>query len=119
MDKFEIQRRAMKIAFDVIKFTKMLPASQESKVISYQVIKSSTSTASNYQSAGRGKSMKDFIAKLGIAEEECDETLFWLELIEEAKLADPLAIQPFKKESSEILAIIVASIKTAKLNLSK
>ena len=119
MDKFEIQRRAMKLALNVITLTKMFPVSQESKVISYQVIKSSTSTASNYRAAGRGKSMKDFIAKLGIAEEECDETLFWLELIEEANLADHETIQPIKKEASEILAIIVASIKTAKLNLSK
>ncbi len=119
MDKYEIQKRAMRMALEVIKLTKVFPLSQESKVITYQIIKSSTSTAANYRSAGRARSTKDFISKLGIAEEECDETIFWLEMILEAQLAAPDQISPIKQEASEILAIIVASIKTAKKNLSK
>lgn len=107
------------MALEVIKLTKLFPLSQESKVITYQIIKSSTSTAANYRAAGRGKSSKDFIAKLGIAEEECDETIFWLEMITEAELAMPDKIQPIRQEAKEILAIIVASINTAKSNLNK
>jgi four helix bundle protein len=114
MDKYEVQKRTMKMALEVIKLTKVFPLCQESKVITYQIIKSSTSTAANYRSAGRAKSSKDFIAKLGIAEEECDETIFWLEMILEANLASFEQTQPIKLEASEILAIIVASIKTAK-----
>jgi four helix bundle protein len=87
--------------------------------MTYQIIKSSTSTAANYRSAGRGKSLKDFIAKLGIAEEECDETIFWLEMILEANLAPVEVTKPIKQEAAEILAIIVSSIKTAKKNLDK
>ncbi len=119
MDKFDMQRRTMKMALEVIKLTKLFPICQESKVIAYQIIKSSTSTAANYRAAGRGKSAKDFIAKLGIAEEECDETIFWLEMILEAQLASPEITQTIKQEASEILAIIVSSIKTAKKNLEK
>lgn len=119
MDKYDIQKRAMKMALEVIKLTKLLPLCQESKVITNQIIKSSTSTAANYRSAGRARSSKDFIAKLGIAEEECDETIFWIELIIEAKLASQEQTQPIKQEASEILAIIVSSIKTAKSNLNK
>ncbi len=119
MDKYDIQKRVMRMALDVIKLTKVFPLSQESKVITYQIIKSSTSTAANYRSAGRAKSSKDFIAKLGIAEEECDEKLFWLEMILEANLASQEVILPIKQEASEILAIIVTSIKTAKKNLNK
>lgn len=119
MDKYEIQKRAMRMALEVIKLTKVFPLSQESKVITYQIIKSSTSTAANYRSAGRAKSSKDFISKLGIAEEECDETIFWLEMISEAQLASPDQTNPIKQEASEILAIIVSSIKTAKKNLNK
>lgn len=107
------------MALDVIKLTKLFPLSQESKVITYQIIKSSTSTAANYRSAGRAKSSKDFISKLGIAEEECDETIFWLEMVSEAKLASQEKTDPIKHEASEILAIIVSSIKTAKNNLTK
>ncbi len=107
------------MALEVIKLTKSFPLCQEAKVITYQMIKASTSTAANYRAAGRGKSTKDFIAKLGIAEEECDETIFWLEMSLEANLASMEKIQPIKQETSEILAIIVSSIKTAKNNLNK
>lgn len=119
MDRLEMNKRTMKMALNVIKLTKSFPLCQESKVITYQIIKSSTSTAANYRSAGRGKSFKDFIAKLGIAEEECDETIFWLEMILEANLASPELTQPIKQEASELLSIIVSSIKTAKKNLEK
>jgi four helix bundle protein len=117
MNRFEVQKRAMKMALEVIKLTKLFPICQESKVASFQVIKSSTSTAANYRAAGRAKSLKDFIAKLGIAEEECDETIFWLEFSLEANLISIELVLPIKTEASEILAIIVASIKSAKQNL--
>lgn len=107
------------MALEVIKLTKLFPLCQESKVITYQIIKSATSTAANYRAAGRGKSGRDFIAKLGIAEEEVDETIFWLDMISEANLASKDIIEPIKKEASEILAIIVSSIKTARKNLEK
>jgi four helix bundle protein len=81
MNRPDMNKRTMKMALEVIKLTKLFPLCQESKIVSNQIIKSSTSTAANYRSAGRGKSLKDFISKLGIAEEECDETLFWLEII--------------------------------------
>lgn len=118
MDRVDMNKRTMKMAMEVIRLTKAFPLSQESKVITYQIIKSSTSTAANYRAAGRGKSTKDFIAKLGIAEEECDETIFWLEMILEANLASFDITQPIKQEASEILAIIVSSIKTAKKHLN-
>lgn len=117
MNRLEIQRRAMKLALDIIGITKLFPLCQESKVVAFQIIKAATSTAANYRAAGRAKSQKDFIAKLGIAEEECDETLFWLEFSEEASLISKELIHPIKIEASEILAIIVASIRTAKQNL--
>lgn len=113
-----MNKRTMKMALEIIKLTKLFPLSQESKVITYQIIKSATSTSANYRAAGRGKSTKDFIAKLGIAEEECDETIFWLEMVLEAGLASSEETQPIKQEASEILAIIVSSIKTAKNNLN-
>ena len=119
MDRFDMNKRTMKMALDVIKLTKVFPLCQESKVITYQIIKSATSLAANYRAAGRSKSTKDFIAKLGIAEEECDETIFWLEMILEAELATMEQTMFIKQEASEILAIIVSSIKTAKKNLNK
>lgn len=105
------------MALEIIKLTKLMPISQESKVITYQIIKSATSTAANYRAACRAKSRKDFVAKLGIVEEECDETIFWLELINEAKLIDNVSVNPLITESTILLSIVVASIKTASKGL--
>lgn len=86
MDKFELQNRTKHLAIRIIKLTKTSPLSQEGKVISNQIIRSGTSVAANYRAACRAKSPKDFISKMGIVEEECDETVFWLEIIEELEL---------------------------------
>jgi four helix bundle protein len=119
MDKYEMQRRMMNLTIAVIKLTKVFPLSQESKVITYQVIKSASSTAANYRAACRAKSTKDFIAKMGIVEEECDETAFWLELIKSTDLATKEEVTPLLQEASEIVAMTVRSIKTAKESLKE
>lgn len=116
MNKYELQKRTMQVALDVIRITKQLPASQESKVITYQIIKSATSTAANYRASCRAKSRKDFISKLGIVEEECDETIFWLQLMIEAKLLEESVANKLIQETNSLLAIFVASIKTASIN---
>jgi len=117
MDKYEMQRRMMNLTIAVIKLTRAFPFNQESKVITYQIIKSASSTAANYRAACRAKSTKDFIAKMGIVEEECDETAFWLELIKSIDLAGIENIEPLLKEASEITAMTVRSIKTARNSL--
>jgi four helix bundle protein len=92
--------------------------SQEGKVISNQIIRSATSVASNYRAACRAKSPKDFISKMGIVEEECDETIFWMEIIEELQMLTEIEeLLSIKKEANEILSITVASIKTVRNKL--
>jgi four helix bundle protein len=83
-------------------------------LIGNQLFKSGTSLAANYRAACRGRSKAEFIAKLGIVEEEADETLFWLEVIEEMKIFDPSAVDSLMQECDEIIAIMVSSAKTAK-----
>jgi four helix bundle protein len=86
-------------------------------VIAKQLIRSSTSIGANYRAACRAKSALDFINKLKIVEEETDETLYWLELLEESSLVQKDKISDLLEETNEILSIIVASINTAKNNL--
>jgi len=106
------------MAIGVIRLSKQFPLSQESKVISNQIIRSATSVAANYRASCRAKSPKDFISKLGIVEEECDETIFWLEIIEELQMIKEMEeLTALKKEANEILAITVASIKTVRNKL--
>jgi len=83
-------------------------------MIGNQIFKSGTSVAANYRAACRGRSKAEFIAKLGIVEEEADETLFWLEVIEEMNIYDPNSIDSLMQECDEIIAIMVSSVKTAK-----
>lgn len=119
MDKFELQNRTKHLAIRVIKLTKTFSLSQEGKVISNQIIRSGTSVASNYRASFRAKSPKDFISKMGIVEEECDETVFWLEIIEELQMTNEIEeLKTIKKEANEILSITVASIKTVKNKLN-
>ena len=84
--------------------------------ISNQILRSATSVGANYRSARRAKSKRDFINKLKKVEEEADETLYWLGLIQRSGKIKPEKLRELVNEATELLAIFVASIKTAKLD---
>ena len=116
MNSDELRLRTKKYAAEVIRFVDSLPRGTSSEVIGKQLLRSATSTAANYRAACRARSNPDFINKLGIVEEEADETVFWLEmLLESGKVSEP-DVQPLMKEGREILAIFSASHKTARIN---
>lgn len=119
MDKEELKARTKKFAITIIKLTESLPKNTSAFVIEKQIIRSSTSVAANYRAALRGRSKAEFIAKLGIVEEEADETMFWLELLVEAGLMDRNIIGPIWKEANELTAIFTAMGKTAKQTKKK
>ena len=83
-------------------------------MIGGQLVRSGTSVGANYRAACRAKSRRDFIAKMGTVEEETDECLYWLELLEKAEIVDGKILYPMMREAEELLAITVASIRTAK-----
>lgn len=83
------------------------------------MIRSGTSSAANYRAACRRKSGKDFIAKIGIVEEELDETMFWLEFTVSVSENWRSQVVPLWKEADELLAITVTSIKTSRNNQKK
>ena len=84
---------------------------------SVKIIRSSASVAANYRAASRGKSDKDFLNKLKICEEECDETQFWLEILAESNPNFREQIIPLYKECDELIAIFVSSLKTLRKKL--
>ena len=77
-------------------------------------MRSGTSVGANYRSAVRGKSRADFIAKMGIVEEECDETLYWMQMLIEAGAMKRSRLTELMNEADQIIAIVVSSIKTAR-----
>jgi four helix bundle protein len=113
----EIKFRTKQIGLKIIELIDDLPNKPSAWAISKQIVRSSTSIGANYRAACRAKSTPDFINKLKIVEEETDETLYWLEILEESSLIQKEKISDLLKETNEILSIMVASINTAKKNL--
>jgi four helix bundle protein len=114
MDKAELQNRTKQFALRVIKLTAALPKTTAGEVLGKQLLRSATSVAANYRSACRGRSKAEFIAKVGIALEECDESQLWLELIVESGLMPAARVAELLKEADELTAIFVATLRTAK-----
>ena|SRR5947209_14104161 len=93
-----------------------LPQKRTAEVIGKQLLRCGTSVGANYRAACRAKSQADFIAKMGIVEEEADESIYWIELLVESNLVEKNRITNLLDEANQIVAIIVSSIKTARRN---
>ena len=118
MDKIDLKIRTKQFAVDTIRFINELPKSKANDVISYQVIKSSTSVAANYRAALRGRSTAEFVSKLNIVLEESDESNFWYEIIQETnETIDKPKLKQLLNESNELTAIFASSLKTARNNI--
>lgn len=114
MSHQDLKDRTKVFALRVMSLTEALPKSHSGDVIGRQILRSATSVGANYRSACRARSRADFVSKMGIVEEEADESGYWLELIEAAGLIKPSRIADLKAECNELTAIIVASIRTAR-----
>jgi len=112
VDEQAFKQRTKKLALRVIELVEALPKTKTAEVIGRQLLRCATSVGANYRAACRGKSTADVLAKLAIVEEEADETLYWLELLVESGTVEENRIAELIKETNEITAMIVASIKT-------
>jgi four helix bundle protein len=112
MDEKTFKTRTKKLAVAIIKEVDKLPRTLVSDVIGKQLVRSGTSIGANYRAACRAKSTADMINKMKIVEEESDETEYWLELLVEAEVIPQNQIADIYKETDEILAMTIASIKT-------
>jgi four helix bundle protein len=113
MDSAELLARAKRFALDSLEFYRTLPKAPEAQVPGVQFYKAATSAWINYRSSKRGRSRPDFISKLGIAVEEIDEAGGWLEFMDEGRIATNKTLL---RESTELCAILTASLKTARGN---
>ena len=91
-----------------------LPKTEAARVVGRQVLRSGTSVGANYRAACRAKSRADFVSKMGTVEEECDETMFWIELLGESGEVKESRLTPLWNEAEELLKIVVASAQTAR-----
>jgi four helix bundle protein len=114
MSNENLKQRTKKFALNVIRFVEALPHDDTYRVLGRQLVRSGTSVGANYRAACRAKSTADFINKMGNVEEEADESGYWLELLIEDGKAPSANAAPLAKEASELVAIAVASINTAR-----
>ena len=114
MDKVELQQRTKEFAHRCVKLSLSLPKALLGKHIAGQLIRCSTSVASNYRASCLAQSRASFIAKLSIVLEETDESAFWLEFIVDEKLIATNRVESLLKEARELTAIFFSSRKTAR-----
>jgi four helix bundle protein len=113
MTERELLQRTKQFALRIFKLVGALPQTIQGRAVAAQLIRSGTSVAANYRAACRARSKPEFVAKLGVVEEEADESAFWLELIMETNLLSATKVEPLLSEASEIVAIMASSKKTA------
>jgi len=111
-----LQARTRAFANRVIKLCEALPTTPAADSIREQLLDSSGSTDSNYRAACRARTRKEFISKLGVAVEEADESLGWLQLLIDSSIRATDDIESLRDEANELVAIFVQSEKTAKHN---
>ncbi|HRN51336.1 MAG TPA: four helix bundle protein [Anaerolineales bacterium] len=112
----DLKIRTRDFGLRVIRLVDALPRRKSTTVIGNQLLRSATSVGANYRSACRGRSRAEFISKLNIALEEADESLYWLELLTEAKLLPATHLLGLIDEANQLVAILTTSTKTARQN---
>ncbi|MEP7339306.1 MAG: four helix bundle protein [Acidobacteriota bacterium] len=110
----DMKSRTKSFALRIVRLTESLPTSRAADVIGKQLLRCGTSVGANYRAACRARSNADFISKMGIVEEEADESAFWLEMFVEAGLVKKEMVDGLTDEANQLVAIMVSSINTAR-----
>jgi len=114
MTRPEFKKRTFQFGIRCIRLAEALPGTNVAQVVARQLIRAASSVGANYRSAIRGRSRADFISRMGIVEEECDEAVYWIEVLLELGLVMEKRVKELLREASEIIAVTVSSIKTAR-----
>ena len=112
----EIRDRTKKFAIRIVRLFRALPRSVEAQVMGKQLLRCGTSVAANYRAVCRSRSKAEFIARIGVVAEEADESVLWLELLEETQTLSSKRLQDIMREARELTAIFSASQKTSRDN---
>jgi|SRR5579864_120570 len=112
----ELRQRTKQFAIRVIHLFRALSKATDAQIMGKQLLRCGTSVGANYRAVCRSRSKAEFIARLGVVAEEADESVFWLEVIEETKTLNPKQLQEISKEARALSAIFSASLKTAREN---
>ncbi|MBP9150869.1 MAG: four helix bundle protein [Flavobacteriales bacterium] len=107
----DLKDRTRQFALAIVKFYQEIPKTSEAQILGRQLLRSGTSVGANTRSAFRGRSPREFKAKLGVVIEEADESAFWLDLLSDANIIGKSHTESLKKEAEELVAIFVTIVK--------
>jgi four helix bundle protein len=116
MNQAELKARTKQFALRVMKLIDALPSTRSGNAIANQLVRSGTAVGANYRATCRARSKAEFIAKIGIVEEEADESAYWMELIVEGELLPAKIVVALLQEANELTAIMAASRISASKN---
>ena len=119
MNAEDLKKRTKAFALRILRLASALPDTIEGRVIKGQLVRAGTSVGANYRAACRARSRAEFVAKLGVVEEESDESAFWLELIIEGKFLTQSVVEPLLQEANELVKIMARSRMSASRALRK
>ena len=119
MTREQMKARTKDYAKRIVKLCEALPDKWVARTLGKQLLRSGTSVGANYRAVCRAKSTADFLNKLRIVEEECDESLFWMELLVECSLIKSARLNSLMQEANELLSIVVASAKTTRTSTER
>jgi len=110
----ELRERTKQFAIRIVRLFQALPKGTDAQIMGKQLLRCGTSVGANYRAVCRARSRPEFIARIAIVAEEADESVFWLELMEETKVLNAKQLEEILKEARELAAIFSASHKTAR-----
>jgi len=119
MNAEELKKRTKRFALRILKLVAALPNTVQGRTVGGQRVRAGTSVGANYRAACRGRSKAEFIAKLGVVEEEADESAYWLELIIDGELLNAKVVTPLLDEANELTKIMARSRISASIALAK
>lgn len=115
----DLRERTFQFSVRVARLVAALARGENVRPLGSQLLRAGTSVGANYRAARRARSKAEFVAKLGIVEEECDETIYWIELLTALGHVKPTRTKDLLDEAHQLLAITISSIKTARTSLKK
>ncbi len=113
-DHLDMRRRTKEFAVRIIRLYKALPKTNEARILGYQVLRSGTSIGANFREGIRARSSAEFVSKMETALQELEETMYWLELLQEIGAVQAPRLERLMKEADELISILVSSVKTVK-----
>jgi four helix bundle protein len=115
----DFRERTFQFGIRCVRLVESLPKSISAQTLGRQLLRAGTSVGANYRAAVRGRSRADFVSRMGIVEEECDEALYWIDVLAALGIVSTKRVEPLRTEANEIIVITVASIKTARKGAQK